>query len=197
MGKVRHMSKKIDIIKMYLDDYSKSMSGREIAKKSSMSHQTALNNLNELLREKILFYSIKGRNKEYTLNLSFIVAKKMAEIAENIRAIEILEEKEIVIILQELMEHSETIILFGSFASGTHNKNSDIDIVVLGKADKNSINGIRKRYSREINVEYLTFNEFERLLKFKKPLALEILKNHVIFGDVSKIVDIFWRWNKR
>ena len=95
------------------------------------------------------------------------------------------------------MEHSETIILYGSFVSGTQNKNSDIDIIIIGKADKNAINSIRKRYSREINIEYLTLNEFGDSLNSKKPLVLEILKNHVIFGDASKIIDIFWKWTKR
>ena len=51
MAKIRHMSKKIDIIKLYIGDYTKSMSGREIAKKASMNHQTALNCLNELVKE--------------------------------------------------------------------------------------------------------------------------------------------------
>jgi len=63
--KIRHMSKKIDIINLYLGDYKKTMSGREIARKLAVNHQTALNCLNELVKDSVMVYQTKGRNKEY------------------------------------------------------------------------------------------------------------------------------------
>ena len=195
--KNRHMSKKIDIIGLYLGDYKKTMSGREIARKMSINHQTALNCLNELVKDRALIYQTKGRNKEYSLNLISLKSKKMVEIAENAKAIDLINHKEIGVIIQEIAEYAESIIIFGSFASGSYNSKSDLDIMAIGKADKEKINKIKKRYVREVNVEYASLKKFEKALISKKSLAIEILKNHVILGNVSAIVDIFWRWHKR
>jgi predicted nucleotidyltransferase len=185
------MSKKIDIIALFLGDYLKNMNGREISRLIHSNHQTALNHLNELVREKILKYLIKGRNKEYCLDISNIKTKMMLEIAESANSMRRLENKEINVIMKEINPFTESIILFGSFSSGNQHKKSDIDIVLIGKSDKKAIEQIKKRYNREINIEFISYSDFIRSLKQKKALAIEIIKNHTLFGDVSKIIKIF------
>jgi len=51
------MSKKIDIISLYLGNYARCIAGREIARLIKLNHQTALNHLNELVKEKVLEFN--------------------------------------------------------------------------------------------------------------------------------------------
>ena len=58
---------------------------------------------------------------------------------------------------------------------------------------KKEIEKVKQKQIMEINKHYASYNEFTGILKSKNPLSIEIMKNHVLFGDVSKMVDIFWR----
>ncbi|MCK5281812.1 MAG: nucleotidyltransferase domain-containing protein [Nanoarchaeota archaeon] len=191
------MSKKIDIISLYLGDYVKSMSGREIARNLKVNHQTALNHLNDMVKSKILVSKTKGRNKEYSLNLSKLDSRMIIEASENIKSFHILNNSELRFIISEILQFTQTIVLFGSFASRKQDKGSDVDLILLGKSDKSSIDRIRRRYNREINIEYLSYDDFAKSLRAKKALAIEILKNHAIYGNLSKVVEIFLRWYTR
>ena len=83
------------------------------------------------------------------------------------------------------------------FASSTFNKESDIDLIIVGKSDKNKINKIIENHPRTINIEYISYNDFKKSLNQKKALAIEILKNHIIYNNVSKIVKIFLEFYKK
>ncbi len=185
------MSKKIDIISLYLGDYARVIPGREIARLINANPQTALNHINELVKEKVLKYVLRGRNKEYSLEMSNPKTRVLIEISESFKSMESLSNKELGVIIKEIIPFAESIILFGSFASGSCNKSSDIDLVLVGKSDKDRIRSIKRRYSREINTEYISYADFVKSIKEKNSLAVEILKNHTLYGDVSSIINIF------
>lgn len=188
---IRHMSKKIDIIKLYSGDYNSSYSGREIARALKLNPQTALNHLNELVKCKIMLFKKKGRNKEYYLNKDNLVLKQMINISEIYKSIEAMGYKELKILIRDIIRYCESIVLFGSFASGRADKESDIDLVVIGAKDKEKILKIKRNFPREVNVEFISYDGLEQAVKQKKALAIEISKNHVIFGETNKIVEMF------
>ncbi|MBD3163849.1 hypothetical protein GF323_01505 [Candidatus Woesearchaeota archaeon] len=191
------MSKKIDIISLYLDDYKKHLSGREIARILKINPQTALNHLNGLVDKKIIIFEKKGKNKEYIINLTSQKARILLEIAEECSSLKKLDKKEISLLIKEILPFAESVVLFGSFAKDREKSDSDIDLVIAGKADKEEIGKIKKRHPRQVNIEYISYKDFASSLKKKKALALEILNAHIIFGNVSKIVDIYFQWYKR
>jgi len=195
--KIRHMSKELDVMELYLDDYSKTFSGRTIAGKTALSPQTALSNLNQMVKEQILSFTVRGRNKEYKLNLENLQTRIMLEMAESYKAIRRLQNKELNILLSETAPYCESIILFGSFASWTETKDSDIDLVIVGRADKGKIRQIRNKYSREINIEFISLSDLKKSFKEKKALAIEILKKHILFGNIKPIIDIFLEYYTR
>lgn len=197
MIKIRHMSKKIDIVSSYLDDYSDSFSGREIGRLINANHQTALNHINNLLNEKILKAVNKGKNKEYSLELKNLKTRILLEIAEHYKSLKSLANKELKILVTELLPHCESIIIFGSFAKGIFDKNSDIDIIIVGSCNKDAVRSIKRRYSREISIEFVTYAQLRHSLKTKNALGIEILNNHIIYGNVSKIIMIFMEWYLR
>ncbi len=197
MKKSRHMSKKIDIILLYLSDYTKVINGRTIAKQIAVNHQTALNHLNNLTKEGILKFKKEGRNKNYYLNLDDLKTLLFIEIAENYKAYLRLEKKELLVIIEDLLQHSEGLILFGSYADFSETKSSDIDLVVVGKANKTEISKIVLKYPQNIHVEFISLSDLKKSFHQKKALAKEILKKHILYGSINPIIKIFLDYYKR
>ncbi|NOR85403.1 hypothetical protein GQ473_04740 [archaeon] len=190
----RQLSKYLDIISLFLPDYNTQLTGREMGRRLGINHQTALNKINFLVDKNIITFERKGANKEYMLNFNNYSTKILLVMAENSVAVNALFDTEINVIVPELIDSCEIMILFGSFSSGTQDENSDIDIICAGKCNKEMVGKIRRKNPREINVQYITRRGLEKSLKDRNALAMEILRNHKIFGDVSKVVDIFWTW---
>lgn len=73
--------------------------------------------------------------------------------------------------------------IFGSFASGTTHKASDIDVLVLedGELDRFSVmtelSKVSERIGREVNPEFYSLSEFLGKLESGDPVALSIVAN--------------------
>ena len=188
--KNRHMSKKMDILALYTRDYSTSFTGREISRAVGTSPQNALTILNELVKDKIILFTKEGRNKKYVLNRKSFLARQMIQIVETYKASLLLKESEFSLIMKSLIPFAETIIVFGSFAKGRQKESSDLDLIIIGGSKKN-INQVKNTFPREINLEFSTWKGFAESLRKKNALAIEIRKDHLIYGNVFKVVEVY------
>ena len=182
------MSKYLDIIGILSENFDKSMNGREIARVVNLSPQTTLNKLKLMLQEKIIKKRVSGKNIEYTLSKTL---EGMTAICcyEIIKSMIFLKKKELKLIIGDIIKFSESIILFVSFAKGLEKKDSDIDLIIIN-GNKKKINEIRKKYSRKISIEYHDYGSFYN--SRNKSLFREIVKEHVIFGNSFRIVEILF-----
>lgn len=184
----------VDLLIPFSGNYSAKLSASELARKSRIPQQTASRLLNKLAGIGLINYIKEGKNKLFYFDLEKQTTKIILNFIENQKALRFqLNDKKISVIINEILGYSESLIVFGSYASEGFNKKSDLDIVVIGKYNKNKIEKIKLKEVVEINEHYVSYEEFGRILKSRNPLAIEIMKSHVLFGDVSKIVDIFWR----
>ncbi len=186
--KNRHMSKKLDIISVFLRDYSASYSGREIARLVKVSPQTGLSILRMLVNEKVLLIKKEGRNNKYGLNKKDLRTKMILCLAETNKARIFLEKKELKLILDKLLPLAETLVIFGSFAKNLEKKSSDLDLIAMGVKDKNKFRKFKNIFPKEINVEYAAWNTFNNV---KNALSVEIKKDHLIYGNVFKVVEVY------
>jgi len=184
----------VDLLTPFSNDYSSQLSASELAKKSKIPQQTASRLLNNIVKLNLINYIKKGKNKLFYFDLEKQTTKIILNLIENQKALQFqLKIKEISIIINESLKHCESLIVFGSYSSDNFSKESDLDIVILGNYNKEQIKKIKQKQVIEINEHYVSYNEFVNILKSKNPLSIEIIKNHVLFGDVSKIVSIFWK----
>ncbi len=183
------MSKKLDLLTIFLRDYHSSYSGREVARLIDVSPQTALSVLDSLVKLNILLIKKEGRNNKYSLNLTDLRTKMMLVLAENNAVLNSLLKKELKLIIDKLLVLAETIIVFGSFAKGLEKKSSDLDLVVIGVKDKDKFRKVKRIFPREINVEFITWNNFVKTQN--TALGIEIKKDHLIYGNVFKVVKVF------
>lgn len=171
----------------YTNDYYRKLTASEISKDTKIPQQTVSRILNQLSQINIIDYEIRGKNKLFYIKNQL---NNIISILENIKSLLFqLQQQEITIILNEILNHCDSIILFGSYANENYNENSDIDLVIIN-GKKEEIKKIKNKYPIEINEEYLSYSELKKI-HLNNPLLKEIKTNHIIFGEIDKIVKIF------
>lgn len=102
--------------------------------------------------------------------------------------------KPIIAQITELKE-IKTVLIYGSYARLAAAKDSDLDILIIGKADKNKLREIIVTLDTEISLKIETESQFKK--NIRRPLYQNILKEHIIvFGEQAFLgyiaKDIYW-----
>ncbi len=186
----------VNILIPFTNKYSDKISGTELARKVKVPQQTVSRYMNNLIKDNLIKYEIKGRNKHFYFDFKKQTTKIVFELIENEKSLNFqLKLKEAGNIINELLVCCESLIVFGSYSSMTFHKDSDLDILILGKYDKKKIDEVKRRQIIQINEHYSSYVEFSRLLNKRNNLSIGILKNHTLFGNVSKMVNIFLKFS--
>ena len=190
---------KFKILSLYRTNFEASLHARAIGKLLSTSHMTLFPYLMRLEELKILNSTIVGRNKQYTLNKENILTKYYLVATEQFVTLEFLEKN---FLIQKLAEHlngidlASPLILFGSYAKGYANEQSDIDLFVLGKINENHLVYLKKfeaTYGKQINVKTASTENFEAGLWSGDILIREVIKDHIVLSNPDPFVTILWR----
>ena len=182
----------VNVLAPFSRNYYSKFSATELAKEMKIPQQTISRYLNKLVRSNLIEYVRKGRNKLFYFDFSKTTSKILINIIENQKALSFqIRLRKISLVVNEILDVCGSMIIFGSYAEGNFKNTSDLDILIFGKCNRKQVSKIKDKYVLEINEHYISYLEFDKSLSENKPLALEIMRNHVLFGDVSKIVDIF------
>jgi len=187
-----------EIINLYRGDYLKILYVREMAKLLGKSHVSLLPHLRRFEERKVLNSKISGRNKTYQLNLDNNLSKEHLTISEKQQGLKLME-KEFFIkkIYDEISDLNGTVIIFGSYASGNYNKESDIDLFYIGKISnkqKNQIKNMGKIYKKQIHLTVMDEEQFNKALNESISLIKEIIKNHIILQNPDYFINSLWRY---
>jgi len=158
--------------------FGEEIHARALAKRLDINHMTVIRNLKELVSENVLEFRKEGRNKVYFLKKN-MEARNYELISELYKLNKTLEKyPEIRQTIKNIQQNKEIglAVLFGSYARGTADKNSDIDVFIETK-DRNLKKDIEFLNSR-LSVK---IGEYDR----SSPLIKEIEKNHVIIKGVE------------
>jgi len=153
--------------------FGEEIHARALAKRLEINHMTVIRNLKELVNENVLEFRKEGRNKVYFLKKN-MEARNYELISELYKLNKTLEKyPELRQTIKNIQQNKEIglAVLFGSYARGTANKNSDIDVFIETK-DRNLKKELELLNSR-LSVK---IGEYDR----SSPLIKEIEKNHVI-----------------
>ncbi|MCX6742344.1 MAG: nucleotidyltransferase domain-containing protein [Candidatus Pacearchaeota archaeon] len=189
---------RLGMLMPFTSDYSVKLSASEIARRTKIPQQSTSRYLNKFVNDSLLEYKKEGRNKLFYLDLKKETSRIMLNLIETEKALGFqMINKEVSVIINDLLKYCEGIIIFGSYASGNFNEDSDLDIVIFEDTSKGKIKKIKRKSGLDIVEHYVSYKEFEEILLSNNPLAIEILNNHVLFGNLSKIVNIFLKKVKR
>ena len=186
----------LKILGLYLDDYKKSLHLREISRKTKIDVKAIQLQLKKLEKINVLSSIIRGRNKDYRLNLNNVTTKYYLVMAEIFVSIIYLKKNFMIKKIVEEIENKihDPLILFGSFAKGTYTKESDVDVFVISdkKINTSSIIEATNMVGREISLKSANRQQFLEGLRNNDPLIKEVVSNHIILKGAGEFSDIMW-----
>ncbi len=190
---------KLEIISLFRSNYFNKFHIREMAKLIGKSHVSLLAHLKSFEKDKILLSKSVGRSRVYSLNMENNQVREFLSLSEKKETLNLLS-KEFFIkkIYDEFLNLNLNgcLILFGSYASLTHDKESDIDLFYLGELRKNEKKNIKdfgKTYNKEIHLTSMNLKKFKEQLSKQGALIKEIVKNHIILYNHDLFINEVWR----
>ncbi len=186
----------LKILELYLNDYKKSLHLREISREIKIDVKAVQLQLQKLEKINVLSSIIRGRNKDYYLNLNNVTTKYYVTMAEVFATIIYLKKNFLIKKLVGEIENKihDPMILFGSFAKGTHTKESDMDVFMISET-KNKTDSIMEStdlVGREISLKSASRKQFLEGLRNNDPLIKEVVSNHIILKGADAFSDIMW-----
>jgi predicted nucleotidyltransferase len=172
---------------------------RAMAKLLDTSHMTLLPHLRTLEELKILKAETIGRNKQYTLNKENTLTKYYLATIEELTTISYLRQN---FIIKKLVEHLSKLdlvvplILFGSYAKGYADEESDIDLFAVGKLSSNQLEHLNKfetTYGKKINLKAVMVENFEAALRNGDILIKEVITDHIILCNPDPFIALLWK----
>ncbi|MAG15492.1 hypothetical protein CMO88_00350 [Candidatus Woesearchaeota archaeon] len=182
-------NKELEVVGLFSGNYDLQLYLREISKLAKLPVKTTQNVLNILVKAKILKSEQRGKNKYFSLNKQNIQTKfrlLQAEIQKTAMFLE--KHPQFNTFLKDITMHNP-IILFGSFAKFTADKNSDVDILTISEKELQLPTHLLPNKLHAINISE---NNFMDSLKKREALIKEIEENHVILNNHSFFVNTMW-----
>lgn len=183
----------IEILKLLISNKEEIFSIRKISKIRKINYKSAYLSLRFLEKEKLVILKRIGNTLSCTFNNKFndLVFK-----AEYLRREEVLKNKNFFIVYNGLKEINKQFILllFGSYAKGTANKDSDIDLLLISNKEVDEIIHTKTRLLPiNFHLTTISYEEFVSMLKSKEFTVVSevIKKNIILYGieDYYRIVE--------
>lgn len=199
---------KIQIFKLFSTDYDKEYHLRELARELDMDHTSVRPHLNALKKKGVIKEEKQGRNRVFFLNkksdllpyyLIQAEADRTAEYLENHNTIRAFWKNFRDKVNSKTLGKIETLVLFGSFARGTEDKGSDIDLFLAASEEaSNEIMNICEKLEsvtgRDIEIEQTS--ELRNLIVHRGPGTFgEIVSHHVVLLGIERFIYITRRFH--
>ncbi len=148
---------------------------RELARSINVSPATAMRILNTLENKRMLTSTIQGRNKLYELKET-PEAQHITYAVEHYKLIKRLNNPFLRNFVKYVHEHtSEVVVVFGSYAKGTHTDASDLDVYTNNPRTAQQL----RKFSHKVSVQ-------SGKLRKESEIGQEIIKNHLILQGVEQ-----------
>ena len=182
-------NKELDVISLYNGNYKLEFYLRHISKLAKLPLKTCQNALIYLEKKRILKSKVEGKNKYFSLNLDNIQTKSILLQAEIYRTDLFLEMyPQFKTFLKELNTNI-LIIIFGSYAKLTADKNSDLDLLIISEKEQKLPYHLLSYKIHKVN---LSESSFIKAIKEQEILIKEIEENHIILNNHSFYVNAMW-----
>jgi len=198
----------IQVLKSYTTDYTRKFHLRELARELDMDHTSVRPHLDSLKEKGVIKEKEQGRNKVFSLNQKSDLLPYYLIQAEADRTSEFLEDNNTVRafwknfrdkVNSKALGKIETLVLFGSFAKGTEDKESDIDLFLAAPEEtSNEIMDICEKLEsvtgRVIEIEQTS--ELRNLIVHQGSGTFgEIVSNHIVLLGIEKFIQTARRFH--
>lgn len=156
--------------------------GRIVGKKPGVFQRT----INNLAEETILLSEYKGNLRLFKANKGYPFYKELRKIVLLAAGLE----AELRIIVNNI-RGIDTAFVYGSFAEGTARPDSDLDLMILGNPDEDTLmrdlDKLEKKYGREINYVIYSRREFKEKINNDNSFAANVVDRpkSILKGDIN------------
>jgi predicted nucleotidyltransferase len=161
----------------------------QIAKSLKESYSFVNRTVNKMIEDNLILKEVVGHSIVCQLHKKSDKTKALTYLIEVNRRDDFFKKnKELKLILEEIKVEADAIGIFGSYAKGINNKESDIDIFIISnkKIDMTStIRTIHAKYGKEISPLILSREQF----KTDKPIIKEIIKYHILLTGFDYFIN--------
>ena len=174
----------LEIFKFFLENPYGEVYLRELAKKLKLSPFAIKKYIELLIKENLVKDERKANLRYFKANINNLFFKHL-KIAFSIN---LLIKSGLIDFLKESIVNVSSITLFGSMAKGEDSKESDIDIVVIGKEKNFNLSRAKEKIGREINLHIFSWSEWNKKAKQDKPFYFEVISHGIqLYGELPLV----------
>jgi predicted nucleotidyltransferase len=169
-----------DLLTLYFANPDKKYYLRELERILNYSVANIRRELIKLEKAGLFLSENQGNHLYYYLNKSYSLFDELKSI--------IFKTSGVPKLLHDTLSNFKTIshaFIYGSFAKGEERKDSDIDIMIIGKVNEDKLidelNQLEKKLQREINYTIYSKNEFEEKKEKGNSFILDVIEGKKIF----------------
>jgi len=178
----------LQIISLFTNGFDREYYIREVEKLLKISPRTAQLILEDLENKGIIESKVRGKIKSYKLKINEL-SNRYLTFVEQYKSIAFMEKN---LLVKEVIEKISSFIngigiIFGSYAKGTSNEESDLDIFVVGDYEKEEIKKVSRNLGIEISIKCYPLKTFVKNVN-QDILIKEVLKNHIVFKNTELFI---------
>ena len=187
-NKINITANGLQIISLFTNGFDREYYIREVHNLLKISPRTAQLILEDLENKGIIESKVKGKIKSYKLKINEL-SKRYLVFVEQYKSIAFMDKNLIVKeVIEKISQYIDGIgLIFGSYAKGTSNKESDLDIFIVGNYKKEEIKKVSRNLGIEISIKYYPLKTFEKNVN-QDILIREALKNHIVFKNTELFI---------
>ena len=177
---------RVKILTLFMMNPGQEFFLREISRLTNENLNSVGRELKNLEELGLLESEKKGNSKYFSIETDYPIYPELRSI--------IMKTEGINKPIKELLSQIDTVevaFIYGSFASGQANKESDLDLFVVGKTDEDEllegISQLEEKLKREINYYLISKDEFEEKIENDDIFIYNVLKSPkiMIIGDLD------------
>lgn len=173
-----------NIIKFFTESPYQEIYLRQLAKKLKLSPFATKKYADLLIQENLILEERKANLRYFKANTQGLFYKHL-KIALNINKIE---KSNLIKFIKEKVSNVSSIILFGSMARGEDEKNSDIDLVVIGKDKYLDLSKFEEILDKEINIHSFNWAEWNKQAKNNTAFYNDVISHGLpLYGELPII----------
>ena len=178
----------LQIISLFTNGFDREYYIREVEKLLKISPRTAQLILEDLENKGIIESKVRGKIKSYKLKINEL-SNRYLTFVEQYKSIAFMEKN---LLVKEVIEKISPFIngigiIFGSYAKGISNKESDLDIFVVGDYEKEETKKVSRNFGIEISIKCYPLKTFEKNVN-QDILIKEVLKSHIVFKNTELFI---------
>ncbi|MFH1072063.1 MAG: nucleotidyltransferase domain-containing protein [Nanoarchaeota archaeon] len=191
-----NMKIELKIVDLLARNPDKRFTINEISKFTEEYYSFVHRTVSRLTKDEVITKARAGKAYLCSLNLDNEKTLTLIQLSELEKKSELYtKNKELKLILEDFIQSVKTnlntlsVVLFGSYSKGTATKESDIDIMLIGKNNMSTekiAKEIYAKYGKELNPIIMTPGDFKK--QKDKTIIKEVISNHHILYGVEDFV---------